>query len=299
MIVTPRNTLLILFGVAIVFLIPFFAMRTPQEMIFSPLLVPLVVLFEVILYFIYISFRRETIEIVPYIVLAVLVVLFRFAASLLGAFFLAVQAQGHLGNDLLQLWIGRPVSVLLQIAVIMLLLPHVVALTAPGMLVKDDREKLSKESLSVEESESVSAFALVSEATPLGGFVRTYDFTELQDYFRKVVGLEGFVLTNDEGLIIWQDLQIRLDIDTLVVRYQLFDREMGRLTKQFGLQKLYRWVLQTREHFICYVALGSTFSLLLFFNTQLSLAEIASKLDMLVRTVLELLNTRYGATWVA
>jgi hypothetical protein len=299
MILTPHKMLFLLSSGAVIVLIPFLTMPLVEEQSPSPLLVPLVVVFEIIVYFLYVSFRKEITDVLPYIICAVLVALFRFLTSLLGGFYLAVIGHGGVSDNVLRLWAGHPVSVMLQIGAVLLVLPHVIAVTAPGMLTESSRRRLMMMPPAVEEPRSTPAQAGVSEVAPVGGFVRVYSFRELESFFRKIVGLEGFVLFSDEGLIVWKDLQMRLDVDTLIVRYRLFDNDMGRVTKHAGLQTVYRWILQSREHIICHIALKSSFSLLLFFNTQLSLAEVAAKIDLLSRTAQELLNTRYGASWAA
>jgi predicted regulator of Ras-like GTPase activity (Roadblock/LC7/MglB family) len=299
MIIAARNMLIILFGAIIVFLLPFLVMPMLGQPPVGALLVPLVLVFEVIAYFLYVSIGKETTETLPFMICGALTALFRFVVSLTGALYLAALGRGGVGGNLLNLWVGYPLSVLLQMGVLLLLLPHVIVLVAPGMLAEASREKMESAPRLAPQLSSQSAAAIHTDAIPLGGFVRAYNYEELENFFQKIVGLEGFVLFSDEGLVVWKNLQMRLDVDALVVRYQMLDRQMGNLTRQSGLQKVQRWVVQTREHIICCTALGSQFYLLVFFTTQLSLADIVSKLDVIVRTAQEMLNTRYGASWAA
>jgi predicted regulator of Ras-like GTPase activity (Roadblock/LC7/MglB family) len=123
--------------------------------------------------------------------------------------------------------------------------------------------------------------------------VRLYSFQELENYFHKIIGLEGFVLYSHEGLVVWKDLQIDLDVESLVARYKNYNAGIDWVTQECGLGQSMRFIVETQHHFLINIHVATGFFLLLVFNNQLPLSDIVHRIGIMVRSIQAFLASRY------
>jgi predicted regulator of Ras-like GTPase activity (Roadblock/LC7/MglB family) len=291
MILIRKDLLFCVFGFLTLFLLPFLFVSMPslptQTMLF-----PMVAL-EFLLYLLYIRISAKHAALGPAFVLSFVLVVGRWVVCLADGLLLSLFNPNFLVSNIGALWVGNPFSALLQIFVILTFVPHLVVRFAPGVLGDASRTLLFENSARLPGSGAVNEKPELPTATPLDGLVRVYSFTELEDYFHKIIGLEGFVLYSAEGLVMCKDLQINLDVEGLVARYQYFSSGIEQVTHAHGLGLPVRAVVETRKHYLFNIQVSSQFFLLLVFNNQLPLPDIVHRIRIMVRSIEAFLALRY------
>jgi predicted regulator of Ras-like GTPase activity (Roadblock/LC7/MglB family) len=200
-----------------------------------------------------------------------------------------------LADAMLRVWVGNPISVVLQMLGIMLLTPHIVRLVAPGLISEEMNEFLegshAKAALPGHEGREGREGM---ETTPMGGFIQVFSFEELQSILRKSVGMEGFILYSSEGLVVWKDMPIRLDLEALISRVQTISDQLGKTVEDMGLSRARKVVIESREHYIFNTRLNSNFGLIMIFSSAVKLEECWPRLGVMAKTVREFLQWKYS-----
>lgn len=107
------------------------------------------------------------------------------------------------------LWGGVPISAAIQVGIVLLAQPIFLHTWAPGFLSQQALDEMSPktpETAAVPVVEPLptdrptpSRQTPAPQAQPF-----LYSFPELERYVERVIGLEGFVLLSDEGLVVWE-----------------------------------------------------------------------------------------------
>ncbi len=291
MILFRKDFLFCVFGFLTLFLLPFFF--TPMPPLPTHTMLFPVVALEFLLYFLYIRVNTKQTILGPTFVCSFVLVVGRWIICLIDGLLFSLFNPDFLASNIGALWVGNPVSALLQMFVILTFVPHLAVRFAPGFLGETARSILSQSS-SLPVQKSVSQKPELPTATPLGGLVRVYSFQELEDYFHKIIGLEGFVLYSDEGLVVCKNLQINLDVEGLVARYYNFNSGIEWVTQSHGLGQPTRITVETQNHYLFNIQVTSQFFLLLIFNNQLPLLDIVHRIQIMVRSVQAFLASRYS-----
>jgi hypothetical protein len=181
----------------------------------SPTLTPLVLLAEVGLFVALLTSQRQVRSILPSVVIAVAAISVRAACSFASASTVWLLGSGDapasLGARFMELWMGSPVVIAIQLAITALALPialhtwapgflsqrslaMITSATAPKVLRRPDPLHVVLESGVEDENSSSTAMPYVSS------------LLEFEKQCEQVVGLEGFMILNAEGLIIWSNL---------------------------------------------------------------------------------------------
>lgn len=292
MITASRTTLVILFGLAASLLVGLVFGQFPPafENLGSAAL--LIALIEWTVYFVLSVLANSQIGAVRGFLLALFMLIARFLLGVLAGVILTLPADLGVAEATLQAWMGNPIGVVLQMLGIMLLAPQIGRFLAPGLISEEmnelmEGEKARAASARVESREGI-------EMTLMGGFVQVFSFEELQSILRKSVGMEGFILYSSEGLVVWKDMPIRLDVDVLISRLQTISDQMGKTVEDMGLSRARKVVIESREHYIFNTRLNSNFGLIMVFSSAVKLEECWPRLGVMAKTVREFLQWKYS-----
>jgi len=299
MILIKMNRLFYLFGILLFFSLPFLILILngdqthvgQQEIGVPSYLIPVMLIIEMLIYFIFGLLAGTSLSLPQMIQYSIYVALFRFIICLLGAFLFSISQEISYITTMQILWAGNPLLVLLQVFLLMMFGPHLVSLISPGIFGEKEHNLLREEDRTGEGKRPV---LFRPEATPAGGFIRVYSFSELGRLLSNVIGIEGYILYTREGLILWQDCQLRLDAEKLVAAF-IKEWHCHRVNDlAVGFDEPLRIITQTSEHSFIHVIFTRDFSGILIFRPDAHMSEILSRLKCLERTVKEFLETRYS-----
>jgi predicted regulator of Ras-like GTPase activity (Roadblock/LC7/MglB family) len=291
MIFIRKDALVYVFGFLALFLIPFFFVSMPL-LPTETVLFPIVAL-EFLLYLLYIRVSAKQRDLGPAFACSFVLLVGRWIVCLIDGLLFSLFNPDFLTSNIGAIWVGNPISALLQMFVILTVMPHLVVRFAPGILGEAERNLSLAGSSSPSGQRAAGEKTELPAATPLGGLVRLYSFQELENYFHKIIGLEGFVLYSQEGLVVWKDLQIDLDVESLVARYKNSNSGIERVTQECGLGQSMRFIVETQNHFLINIHVAKGFFLLLVFNNQLPLSDIVHRVGIMVRSIQAFLASRY------
>jgi len=292
MIPLSRRTLIVLLGLIAVAAIGLvFGHLTPA---FGDLTLALwlVLLIEVVVYFLGAVVSNPEIHAARALLLAVLLCLTRLVVSAVAGLLIAFLSEETLGDATLRAWVGNPAGVFLQVFLLMLMAPHVVQMLAPGLL--------SPQIIAVMEGGTVprppppmGRQDLTRGAEPVGGFIQVFSLQELQSIFRKSVGMEGYIIYTSEGLVLWKDFPIRLDVEALAAQAAASTEATAATMEGFGLSRVRRVVVEAREHNIFQTRLNPNFGLIMLFSSSVRIEDCWSRMSILARTTQEYLHWKY------
>jgi hypothetical protein len=209
-------------------------------------------------------------------------------------------------------WMGSPTAVGLQLIALVFALPVALHLWAPGFLSRQSLEQLTawamtlREEMLARRAEMEVVAAVTPPAAPglsdpwpetsgpqaLQPFL--YKFEDLARYYQKVIGLEGFVLLDEEGLMIWHSLPWRADVRVLageLCRWRMAAEPLGGLG-QCGESTA---VLHTGDHWVVSAPLPLGATLHLFYTGRLPVAQVAQTTPRLTEAARALFDFRYCA----
>jgi hypothetical protein len=258
---------------------------------------PLVVLFEIVLHVTLLSSQRQVRSLVPPLVVAGGLAAIRLVCAFFGAAlvwgFQPGSALMSLGGHTAWFWVGSPIALALQLTIIVLMLPFCLHAWAPGFLNTRSLEQitgwklrsLSTRQASANASEAIEKQVVPAEEISLEPLLNPsvssamhpfiYSFADLERYYEKVVGLEGFVILSGEGLIIWTRLPWSLESAHLagsLSRWSL----AGSLVGTHASGDLPRAALLLSDHhWLVSVPLPLGATLHLYFTESLSASKVA------------------------
>jgi hypothetical protein len=195
----------------------------------TPTLVPVGLALEAFVHLILLLRQRQVRTASPIIAVTLLLMALRFLGCAMWAPLVAEQG-GNLGSALMSLWVGSPLVMFLQVVVLVTVLPVALSVFAPGFLgpralarmTQWDREmaKLARSQLGPVSPPRRAANKRENlpqerdhSATSAAPFL--YSYTDLERYMEKVIGVEGFVILNDEGLPVWSRAPWQIGIEDL------------------------------------------------------------------------------------
>ena len=299
MIFIKINRLFYLFGILVFLCLPFLVLilnveqTSYQNLEFGipSNILPLMIVIECLIYFFFGALSGSDLSTMQLIQYSISLAFFRFLMCLGGSVFFTI-LQGVSQIKAIQLfWAGNPLLVLLQVFLLMLFAPHLILLLYPGLMGEKERLLLIAEG---KKPEGDRSFSLRLETTPMGGFIRVYSFKELGHLFTNLMGLEGYILYTREGLILWQDCQLRLDAEKLVVCFQKEWNCHRSNQIAIGFDEPERIITQTAEHTFLHAAFHKDFSGIFIFRPDTPIGDILSRFKYLERTAKEFLESRYS-----
>ncbi len=290
MVLAPQKKLFYFLGGLAIFLIPFLFLNLPswQQTIEKYLFV--VILVEFFIYLFMGLWQSDGRQIIHILVCSVAMCVARIILCIIGSFIYASMGTLVFSDIFMKLWIGNPLAQLLQILLMLAFIPYILVFIAPGLFSDEDRKILFPTEVKPPKQELSRESHLIE---PMDGFIRVYSFQELQNCFRKTIGLEGFIIYDTNGLIIWEDLAINFDIQKLVVRFMQLDKNMDGFIKDFDFIINERIAIETPGHMLFNIKMKGGFYLIAFFNKKIQLPDIYPRMKVLTKSTEELLKSRY------
>lgn len=286
MIPLSRQVVLVLLALLSLVGIPMAFVGSPTTLDNPAVWVPIFVVGELVLYFLLSLATNPRLTLGATAMLSIMMAVARLAASLVALALLTLVFAREVGP--LMVWASDPVSVILQVVVLIVTTPHLLDAASPGLVDRETRRKLSGG-----ERELPVARMPSTEAMPTGGFIQVFGFEELAATIRKTPGLEGFLIFSSEGLIVWRDLPLRVDADRLTAKLMALSRETAVVVNESGLARVRQVVIESREHLVAVVELTANFGLILVYNGQVNVGECAPRIAILAKTTREFLQWKY------
>jgi predicted regulator of Ras-like GTPase activity (Roadblock/LC7/MglB family) len=252
----------------------------------------LVVVVEMVVYFAAAVLSETELGGFRSFVLAFGLAVVRFVVCLAAGLILAMNQDLGMTQAVLRAWVGNPVGVFLQGIVLMLATPHVLQSLAPG-LISDSMEQILTGRGEAETGRASAHESAVGEVTPVGGFIQVFSLQELQSMFRKSIGMEGFIIYTSEGLVLWKDMPIRLEVDALVARAQAVTERLAGEVEDAGLASVTNILVESRDHLIFNTRLSPDFGLIMIFANGVKVQECWARLAVMARSTQEYLHWKY------
>ncbi len=253
-----------------------------------------ILLAELAIYFVLTIFSSPKATIASSALVALVFLALRFAGCLMAAI-LAAAKGGSESAGVVAMWVGNPVPVLVQIIVLIMMGTHIMAKFLPEAVAPEMTARLAAEERGGGRSASRDSVAMQPQTSASGGFVQVYSYEELAGVLRKTQGLEGFVIFSSEGLVVWRDLPMRIELDTVVARTLSLMDQFGGLMDSSGLTRVRRVMVESKDHLLFMTPLNLNFGLLMLFSTRTPTEEILGKVGFISKTSREFLQWKYPA----
>lgn len=284
----------------------------PWAMSFSPALtaepgvmIPILLAVELLVYFVLSMVANPAASLGAVIGLSVLMVLARLSCVVVGVSLAAVL--GDLtavvpNTDMLSpvpqviaAVLSNAVFFLIHLMTMLVASPHVVDALLPTYFSAEGKARLHGDEAPVGDEAAVVRVASAPEHSAKGGFVQVFSFEELSGVLRKSTGLEGFLIYNNEGLLVWRDLPMRLEVDDLVAQLSSSHHQLSGRVERGGLTRVSRLAIELRDHLVFVAPLNAGFGMVLVYSGRVSPADCFARLGNVARTAREFLQWKYPA----
>lgn len=273
--------------------------------VWSVWMIPLILLAEVAIHMSMLMSQRQVHSAIPAAVVTAGLVAVRAACCFAGALLLWLFQQGihPLGIQFANHWMGSPFALALQMIVIALALPVALHSWAPGFLNENSLTRLGKyttdlsgqlSSAKSEPKRQEAHAADHAQSAAMQPFI--YEFEELERYYNKVIGLEGFVILSNEGLIIWERMPWRDQSAAMSGRLARWLMSCSSISTPRPLSKLDTATVQAHDRWAVAVTICDGATLVLFFTERLSTTQVAQTTPRLAEAARSLFAYRYGGT---
>ena len=297
MIVISRSQAVTLLAIISLVAVPWAMSYAPPLSDDPGVMIPLLLAVELLVYFILSMVANPVASLAAVIGLSVLMVLARLCCVVVGVSLAAWLGSLMLGvPESIGAVLSNPFFFLLHMMIMLLSSPHVVDGLMPNYFNTEGRARLRGDEESLTEPQSTLARpAGISEVTAKGGFVQVFSFEELSGVLHKSTGLEGFLIYNNEGLLVWRDLPLRLEVDDLVAQLSSAHHQLSGRIERGGLTRISRLAIELRDHLVFVAPLNAGFGMVLVYSSRVSPAECFGRLGNVARTTREFLQWKYPA----
>ncbi len=260
----------------------------------SPVAVPLLLGIEILVYFIAALAMNPKATVGMAIGTALVFAVLRAVCALLGGVLATVLFPALPSEfETYHPWLN-PGSGLLQALLLVFAGPYLLALAIPELIGREEALGLRGERPGPSPARSsLGPGTAPMETVPTGGFIQVFSFEELAGVIKKCPGLEGFIIYNEEALVVWEDLPVNLDTDRLTPLLVTTATGLGALMIETGVGRTRRLLVDCPNHQILLTTLNQTFGLILFFNGRTPPDEVHGRISMLARTAREFLQWKY------
>ncbi|CAN5424248.1 hypothetical protein BH09SUM1_BH09SUM1_03850 [soil metagenome] len=179
------------------------------------------------------------------------------------------------------------VPAVIQIVLLIIAGPYILSETIPDLIGVQAADGLRGETANEPKQQGPL------DASPTGGFIQLFSFEELAALIKKSHGIEGFIIHSHEGLVVWRDLPVRLDIEVLTAKLVGCNNSLGQVLQDSGLTKVRRLMVETREHFVFTTSLNQYFGVILVFNGHVAPEDIMARIAVMSKTAREFLQWKY------
>ncbi len=287
MIIVDRNRAFYVFGLLAACLIPFAFANFPRWDI-QAAHVPLVILIEAFIYILFTMFASPQAGWSGAAIVSVCLICLRLALNVVGAGVWATDTSQNFGGAMIALHASNPIGIFLQIIACLALAPYLLGPRFPGLLSADAASVVNRPWGGEHPRTPTRSSA------PVGGYMQVYSYDELTEAFKKIVGLEGFMLYTSEGLNLWSHFEIAVDEEALALASNDAIKDADRFTNRIRCGVSQRSFYQTMNHSVFNMSLTDEVRMLLYFTPEIPVAEVVNKIDLMKRTALELLQLRDG-----
>lgn len=194
------------------------------------------------------------------------------------------------GYNFIYPWLN-PLAALFQVLVLLLAGPYMLAVMIPELIGREEAESLTA-GKGAQESQTVSG---PIDTSPTGGFIQVFSYQELSAQLKKNPGLEGFIIYNDEGLVVWQELPLKIDTEALTCRLMSLNGGIGRLMLESGLSRVRRCLIESRDHHVLATTLNQNFGIILIYNGRTPITQVYSRISVICKSAREFLQWKYPA----
>lgn len=247
---------------------------------------------ELVVYFILTIFSSPKATIASSALIAFVLMGLRFAGCFVGA--MLAKSAGEGAPGLMDLWVGNPVSAIVQGLVLAMLGTHVLATFLPEAVGSEVVSRVGSEDRPTRGSSRDSG-PQMQQTSASGGFVQVYSYEELSGVLRKTQGLEGFLVVSSEGLVVWRELPMRIEVEALVARTLSMMDQYGTVMESSGLTRVRRVMVESKEHLLFTTPLNLNFGILMLFSSRTPMEEILSRIGFMTKTSREFLQWKYPA----
>lgn len=289
MFITRLETLTLVFGLLAIFFAPFYFLFYTPLPIDSLGAMTAFQLVELLIYFAFVIVNCQTpkfhyVIIESFLLLATRMVVC-FATTLL---VLPLElSTGNLGIMFLRVWIGHPLSALLQVFLLVLLAPRLFAVILPWARTQAEQETSDT---SFQPAQRVSSSTL-----SYTDMMQLDSFEDLAGFLKKISGLVGFVLFDKAGESLWSDVP-----DEEPFNPTLFANRFSRLTEavsnaltQLEIVPPDRSFVGTNNYKIFFVKPNDSYGLIVLVSKETLFQKFYNKLDLIQKCVDEFLRKKY------
>ncbi len=288
MITIDRNVLIIGITLIALTLVPM-AAANARPVFEEIAALPIVALIELLIYFIAVLVMNPRATLGMALVTSMCYTVLRAVCSLVGGSFALLFLPENPDFNIFLPWLN-PVSGVVQGVVLITAGPYLLALMIPELIGRRESEQLLAGRTDAEQRSSQQ---VAIETSPTGGFIQVFSYPELAAQLKKNPGLEGFIIYSDEGLVVWEDLPLKVDSEELACKLMNYTHSCGQLMVDSGLARVRRFVLESREHHILATTLNQNFGMILIYNGRTPIQQIYSRLSVIAKTSREFLQWRY------
>lgn len=297
MIVISRSQAVTLLAIVALVALPWAMSYAPALTDDPSVLIPLLLAVELIVYFVLSMVANPVASLGAVIGVSMVMVLARLCCVVVGV---------HLAAWLGELPVSVPVAIsavlsnafffLMHTMIMVVASPHVVDGLLPDYFAEDAKARMrADEGPAMESAPTAVRGAGGAEVSAKGGFVQVFSFEELSGVLRKSTGLEGFLIYSSEGLLVWRDLPLRLEVDDLVAQLSASHSQLSGQVERGGLTRVTRLSMEMRDHLVFTAPLNAGFGIVLVYSSRVSPAECFSRLSNVARTSREFLQWKYPA----
>lgn len=287
MLITKQEKMVYIFGLLAIFFVPFYFLNFPGLPDDSRI-APLVVAVEVLIYFVFILLNFKGIQCGVVIIFSFILTLIRFVSCLVSAIFMIPTANFAFGVILLKIWVANPLSVLVQVFMLILFAPWIAGKLLPGIAYLNQLEEVKK-------GESAPPEKINEASLIYGELINITNFTDLTNYLKKFPGVLGYILFNKEGLIVSESLppNTSLNKDDFTSKVAALNNDIASSMSKYGIKPPEDFYLGINGFKIFLTRPNENFGLILFTSKDTLYQKFFHKLDMIKKTVDEFLKSRY------
>ena len=293
-----RLLFFILSIVAMVVLPGFIYVMMNHKTLFSPGSLFLYVLFmvEFVLYFDIIYKKCQPGHLLMVINLSVLFLFIRFITVFVS---FVLISRGIGSGDLFilyDMWYAQPLIPIIQIVIFYFIMTDVLIMFVPQLL----KEEYLKATSSLELLEDELAQIEIEketkekiEETDDDVFSQILSFNALPLSLKKFPNIEGVLIINDEGLVVWKDVPHYINVEDVSGRFLQVVRESSKIGDTLQSEGIAKIVFETGKNTVLILPLMRKFSVVFIFTKKIVLDEIENRLRNFSLVLKEFLERRY------
>lgn len=224
--------------------------------------------------------------------LSILFLFIRFIAVFVS--FLLI-SQGVGSGDLMilyKMWYAQPLIPILQVIIFYFIMTDVLVVLVPHLLKEEYLVVTTPLELTEEELVRVDKKEAVKEEEG-DVFSQILSFNALPLALKKFEDLEGALIINNEGLVIWKDIPNYISAEDIAGRFLQVMRESLKIDEELQSAGLSSIVFETSRNSVLIFPVMREFCVVFIFSRKIAVAEIENRLKNFSIVLKEFLERRY------